>query len=140
MHACLPECGFHDVRCECANPRKRENLKKVGLIYCFSITLEPFVALLGQVVLQNREANNIQTLIDVCGVRWIADHHNLVSACMLQKADSVVTAVPINNQKPVSTGCLRLGCLIEDLDPVDANLPVGPAFLLVPQTVKRNNK
>jgi hypothetical protein len=50
-------------------------------------------------------------------------------------ASSMLTIVPVNNQEPVATSSLCLCLLVKDLDPFDSNLPVGPAFVLVAQTV-----
>lgn len=75
----------------------RINQQKVGLCDLFPTPLI-CISLVAPSMLQRTEDNNIETLVDVCRVRWIAQDMDVVFACVFEKPKGVVGVMAINKE------------------------------------------
>lgn len=72
---------------------------------------------------------NIECLIYMSAVRWVADDNDLVCTSIFEVATSVMRVMAIYKEKLVMTIGFGLGLLVEVLNSID--LPTNPALLLI---------
>jgi len=113
-----------------------ENPQEVVLVDRLSSGAEPFIALLWKVQFQNRKNNDIESLIQVGAMCWITDNDYFMFTSDLEEGDGVIGVMAIDNKKPILAFGLSMSCLLKMLDPLCADLPICPTFLLVTKANK----
>jgi len=69
-------------------------------------------------------------------MRWITDNDYFMFTSDLEEGDGVMGVMAIDDKEPILTFGLSTSCLLKMLDPLCADLPIRPTFLLVTKANK----
>jgi hypothetical protein len=96
----------------------------------------PFVVVttFGPCSFEVTEDDPIETLVDMCRMRWVTEDVDLVGTSVFQQLKRVVGIVTVDQEKPWSTSSLLPGLSIKAFDPFDPDLTINVALLGVTET------
>jgi hypothetical protein len=107
------------------------NEEEVILAHFFTGTCLIIPTLLTNVTLQNSKDDDIEALVDMSGMCWIAEDNNFILSGVLEEGTSVMGVVAVNKEEAVLAVGFLSCLLIENLDPLNSNFTRGPSFLLI---------
>ena len=92
--------------------------------------LEEAVKLLGEFLLHDAKAGNIETLESMGAVRRVAKDNNVTFLSCVEKALGAMRAVPIDEKGTLPSACLLSSRRIKVVDqPVNSDVAIDPAIL-----------
>jgi len=127
--ACLLYRMLNFLRFESPNVSCTRYLQEVPVAGQLMLLTLELVLLLNKDCFKWAKESEVECLVDVCRVRGVADHVDIVLMHCLQEAPRVMRDVPINNEQACTTRS-KSGCLlVEVLSILLGYLPGNPTLL-----------
>jgi hypothetical protein len=105
------------------------NAEKVGLVDFGAGESLPSIACLADRFLEGCEADYIESLQDMGGVRWIAEDDNHIITSIDEESERVMGVVAVQDKRSPSTLRFFARFFVEILQPGKANFAGGPTLL-----------